>query len=98
MAYDAGTGSELWRFEAPGAVHGAPTLMDGLLYFSTCEGCGQNGVRASKSGPSDTYALDIATRKIVWTFPDGQYSPVVADNERVYATGKGTIYGLRPTP
>ena len=98
VAYDAGTGSELWRFEAPGAIHGAPTLMDGLLYFSTCAGCGQNGVRASKSGPSDTYALDIATRKIVWTFPDGQYSPVVADNERVYVTGKGTVYGLRPTP
>ena len=98
IAYDAGTGSELWRVETPGAVHGAPTLMNGLLYFSTCAGCGQNGVRASKPGKSGTYALDIATRKIVWTFPDGQYSPIVADDERVYLVGKGLIYGLRPAP
>jgi len=27
-------------------------------------------------------------------FPDGQYSPVVADGERVYLTGKGGVYGL----
>ena len=98
IAYDAGTGSELWRFEAPGAVHGAPTLMDGLLYFSTCASCGRNGVRSSKSGPAGTYALDIETRKIVWSFPDGQYSPIIADNERVYLAGRGLIYGLRPAP
>ena len=98
IAYDAGTGDELWRFSAPAAVHGAPTLMDGLLYFSTCKGCGRNGIRSAKAGPAGTYALDIVTHTIVWTFPDGQYSPIVADNERVYLAGKGLIYGLRSAP
>ena len=72
--------------------------MDGLLYFSTCGGCGQHGLRYGKPGKSGTYALDIATHKIVWSFPDGQYSPIVADNERVYLAGKGLIYGLRSAP
>ncbi|MEI6626502.1 MAG: PQQ-binding-like beta-propeller repeat protein [Thermoleophilia bacterium] len=98
IAFDAGTGNELWRASVPGVVHGAPTLMDGLLYFSTCGGCGQHGLRYGKPGKSGTYALDIATHKIVWSFPDGQYSPIVADNERVYLAGKGLIYGLRSAP
>jgi hypothetical protein len=30
----------------------------------------------------------------VWTYPDGQYSPVVADADRLYLTGNARIYGL----
>jgi hypothetical protein len=30
----------------------------------------------------------------VWTFPDGKYSPVVADKERMYLVGYTRIYGL----
>lgn len=96
IAYDAATGRENWRVEVPGAVHGAPTLMDGLLYFATCSWCGERGVRPSKRGPSHTYALDIATRRIVWTFRDGKYSPLVSDGERVYLAGTGIVYALEP--
>lgn len=98
IAYDAATGLENWRVPVPGAVHGAPTLMDGLLYFSTCSWCGQRGVRPSKRGPSHTYALDIKTRNIVWTFKDGKYSPLVSDGVRVYLAGTGIVYALEPTP
>ena len=45
----------------------------------TCGICGQKGVRSAKKGPNGTYALDARTGKLVWRFPDGQYSPVVAD-------------------
>jgi len=97
IAYDAATGAELWRLEMPGAIHGAPTLMAGLLYVSTCSGCGQNGVRPSKRGPDATYAIDIATREVVWEYPAGKYSPIVADTEQVYLVGTGVVFGLKPT-
>lgn len=97
VAYDSGTGQQLWRVSVPGAVHGAPVLMDGLLYFSTCAGCGQNGVRYAKSGPDGSYAIDITTHKIVWRFPDGKYSPLVADDQQVYLIGAGVIRAMVPT-
>ncbi len=31
---------------------------------------------------------------LLWTFPDGKYSPVVADPSRLYLTGNGLLYGL----
>jgi len=30
----------------------------------------------------------------VWTYPDGKYSPVVADADRLYLTGNARIYAL----
>ena len=45
----------------------------GIVYFSTLK--------------RRTYALDARTGKLVWTFPDGKYSPVVADAERLYLVG-----------
>lgn len=96
-AYDARTGAELWRFDAPAAIHGAPAVLDGLVYFSTCALCGSHGSRYAKEGPRNTYALDARTGRVVWTKPDvGTYSPLVADRERVYLTGRAQIFGLAP--
>jgi outer membrane protein assembly factor BamB len=91
---DAATGDTRWVREMPAAVHGAPTVMAGLVYMSTCGFCGQHGVRSAKKGPNGTYALDARTGKLVWRFPEGQYSPLVADGERVYLTGATRVYGL----
>jgi len=93
IAFDAATGDRLWTAPAPGAVHGAPVLMDGLLYFSTCSGCGQNGVRGAKAGPDGIHAMDITTHQIVWSDTDGKYSPLVADETHVYLIGAGSIRG-----
>jgi outer membrane protein assembly factor BamB len=41
-----------------------------------------------------TYALDAKTGSLVWTFPDGKYSPVVADGKHVYLIGYAKIYAL----
>ncbi len=95
-AYDAATGDRRWTHFAPGAIHGAPTALGGLVYFSTCSGCGSHGSRYAKSGPRGTYAVDARTGRLVWTFPDGQYSPVVADSTRVYLVGRTHVYGLEP--
>jgi outer membrane protein assembly factor BamB len=97
IAYNAATGDELWRHAAPAAIHGAPTVLGGLVYFSTCGGCGSHGSRHAKAGPFGTYAVDARTGKLVWSFSDGQYSPVVADSERMYLVGRTHVYGFVPT-
>jgi outer membrane protein assembly factor BamB len=81
-AFDAATGDVRWSFSAGGHISGAPTVMGGLVYFSTLAG--------------RTFALDARNGKKVWTFSDGQYSPLVADEERVYLTGVKRLYGLEP--
>jgi outer membrane protein assembly factor BamB len=54
--------------------------MDGLVYFSTLEG--------------RTFALNAKRGKKVWEFGDGQYSPLVADVDRVYLVGVKRLYAL----
>jgi outer membrane protein assembly factor BamB len=94
LALDAATGDTRWSRDMPSAVHGAPTVMSGLVYLSTCSFCGHAGSRYAKNGKNGTFALNARTGKLVWSFPDGQYSPVVADRERVYVSGKAGVYGL----
>jgi hypothetical protein len=45
-----------------------------------------------------TYALDARTGRRLWTFPDGKYSPVVADSKHLYLVGYAKVYGLLPVP
>ncbi len=82
-ALDAATGDVRWSFKANDRISGAPTVLAGLVYFATLA--------------RRTYALAARTGKRVWTFPDGKYTPVVADAERVYLTGYKRLYGLEPT-
>jgi outer membrane protein assembly factor BamB len=102
-AFDAGTGDLKWKYAARGSIHGAPSVVGGLVYFATCGTCGQHGTRYAKLGPRGTVALNARTGKFVWSFPDGQYSPVVADSKRLFLSGRAWVYGLmprkpRPTP
>jgi outer membrane protein assembly factor BamB len=79
-ALDAATGAVRWRFRANGPISGSATVLGRVVYFSTLA--------------ERTYALDAATGRPLWTFPDGKYSPVVADRERVYLVGLGRLYGM----
>jgi outer membrane protein assembly factor BamB len=80
FAFDAATGRVVWSFAADGPISGSPTIVAGRVYFATLKGT--------------TYALDARTGAKLWTFPDGKYSPVVADADRLYLTGYTTVYGL----
>jgi outer membrane protein assembly factor BamB len=79
-AFDAATGDVRWRFPTGGPISGAPTVMAGVVYFSTLK--------------KKTYALDGKTGKKLWAFDDGQYSPLVADEEQVYLVGVKKVYGM----
>lgn len=87
------TGRTRWWFDAGGPISGAPTVVDRLVYFSTCGSCSsyESNPRARR-----TFALNAATGRLVWHFPDGEYSPVIGDQERLYLTGLTSLYGLAP--
>jgi outer membrane protein assembly factor BamB len=79
-AFDAATGRVLWQFRANGPISGSPTVVNGVVYFATLE--------------ERTYGLDARTGRQLWTFPDGKYTPVVADGERLYVVGHARVYGM----
>src|SRR5918996_2997887 len=81
-AFDAATGKVDWRFRANGPISGSPTVIDGVVYFATLE--------------ERTYAVDARSGKQLWSFPDGKYTPVVADRERVYLVGYARVYAMDP--
>jgi len=96
-ALDAATGDTVWQIDAHGAVHAAPTVMDGLVYYAVCSSCGSAAQRAVASGPDATYAVRARNGKQVWRFPAGKYAnPVVADEDRIYLTGRAAEYALAP--
>jgi outer membrane protein assembly factor BamB len=92
-ALSQATGHTRWAFDAGAPISGAPTVIGGLVYFSTCGSCSgyESDPRARR-----TFALDAATGRLVWRFPDGEYSPVIADRDRLYLTGFTSLYGLSP--
>jgi outer membrane protein assembly factor BamB len=92
-ALSQATGRVRWTFDAHAPISGAPTVLDGLVYFSTCGSCSQ-----FESNPKArrTFAVDARTGRLAWRFRDGEYSPVIADRDRLYLTGYTTLYGLAP--
>jgi len=87
------SGHTRWTFDAGAPISGAPTVIDGFVYFSTCGSCSgyESNPRARR-----TFGLEAATGRLVWRFPDGEYSPVIGDRERLYLTGLTSLYGLAP--
>jgi outer membrane protein assembly factor BamB len=80
FCFDAATGAIKWKYKANGPISGSPTVIAGRVYFATLK--------------RRTYALNARTGTLVWTFPDGKYSPVVADDKRVYLVGYAKVFGL----
>jgi outer membrane protein assembly factor BamB len=80
--FDAATGDVRWSYDAHGVISGSPTVIDGVVYFSTAH--------------DRTYALDARTGKLLWHFPDGQYTPVVADSKKLYLVGHTRLFALLP--
>ena len=79
-AFDAATGAVRWHFRANGQISGSASVVHGIVYFSTF------GRR--------TYGLDARTGRLLWTFPDGEYTPVVADHEHLYLVGYRRVFAF----
>jgi outer membrane protein assembly factor BamB len=81
-AFDAATGAVLWKFHANGPISGSATVVAGVVYFATVT--------------RRTYGLDARTGKELWTYPDGSFTPVVTDGQKLYVVGWGKVYAFSP--
>jgi outer membrane protein assembly factor BamB len=94
-ALNAATGDTIWQKSTAASVHSAPTVMDGLVYYATCADCGRAASRSVKSGDSGTWAVSARTGRLRWHAASGKFaSPIVADRERVYLTGRVKLFAL----
>ena len=97
VALDAATGDVRWRHDSQGGMTGAPTVMAGLVYYSSLGRMDQaDQQRHVESGPPRTFALDARSGRLVWSFSDGMFSPIVADEKRVYLSGATRVFALVP--
>jgi outer membrane protein assembly factor BamB len=84
FAFDAATGDVRWSFKANGPISGSATVIGDVVYFATL----------GKKLKGRTYALNARTGKLLWSFPDGKYTPAVAEPGRLFLVGYARIYGM----
>ena len=82
-ALKADNGEVIWQEPAGGQVSGPATVIGDLVYVSTFSG-------------NSTVGLDLGTGRRVFSYDDGEYGPVVSDNEKLYLTGGVTVTAFEP--
>ncbi len=82
-AFNAQSGAVRWSHPAGGKISGAATVLGNVVYYSDL---------ATKT----TAGVDAVTGATVFTFPDGAFTPVIADQTAIYLDGYGTIYQMLP--
>jgi outer membrane protein assembly factor BamB len=86
FAFDAATGDVKWSYRVTSPISGSAVVIGNLVYFATL----------GKKTNGRTYALNARTGKLVWSFPDGKYTPAVAEQGRLFLVGYARIYGMVP--
>ena len=81
-ALDARSGAVRWSHDSGGEISGAATIVGDIVYFSSFD--------------AGTTGLNVRTGKVRFRWPDGRYTPVISDGERIYLTGYSQVYGLEP--
>lgn len=79
-AFDARSGQIIWSTSVGGIVSGAGSIVGDVFYVSILAG--------------ETIGLDTETGKKVFSFPKGEYNPIISDGVRLYLTGYSSINAL----
>jgi outer membrane protein assembly factor BamB len=82
-AFNAQSGAVRWAHPAGGKISGAATIVGNDIYYSDL-------------GSKSTTGLNARTGKVVFTYRDGAFNPVIADYGTIYMDGYGEIYQLLP--
>jgi outer membrane protein assembly factor BamB len=82
-ALDARSGKVRWSKHEGGAISGGSTLVGDIVYSAN--------IRTKR-----TTGYSARTGRVVFTFPDGSYNPVVSDGRTIFLDGYKRIYALRP--
>jgi outer membrane protein assembly factor BamB len=82
-AYNAYSGGVRWSHSAGGRIDGSATVLGNVVYYSDL-------------GSNSTAGLDLRSGRQVFSFPDGEFSPVITDGKVVFLIGYSTIYQMLP--
>jgi outer membrane protein assembly factor BamB len=82
-AFDARSGAIRWTHPSGGRISGSPTIVGAVVYYSVL-------------GSRTTIGLDLRTGRQVFSFRDGAFASVIADDHAIYLIGYSTIYQLLP--
>jgi outer membrane protein assembly factor BamB len=82
-AFNARSGAIRWSHPAGGRISGASTIVGNTVYYSDL-------------GTKSTTGLNVRTGHVVFTYPDGAFTPIIADDSALFLDGYGEIYELLP--
>jgi outer membrane protein assembly factor BamB len=82
-AFNAQSGAIRWKHPGGGRISGSATVIGNIVYFAGLDS-------------HQTYGLNVRTGAQVFTYPDGAFTPVVADEHAIYLVGYGSIYQMLP--
>lgn len=77
-ALNARSGGVRWSHQSGGKISGAPTVIGGIVYFSTTD-------------TTNTYGLSTKTGRRVFAKGSGAYNPAISDGNRIYLTGYESV-------
>jgi outer membrane protein assembly factor BamB len=82
-ALNADSGGVRWSHSSGGRIDGSATVIGKVVYFSSL-------------GTDTTTGLNLWTGKPVFSYPDGEFTPVVTDGKAVFLIGYSKIYQMLP--
>ncbi len=83
-AFDARSGAIRWKHPAGGKISGSATIVGDVVYYSNLR-------------TKTTAGLNVRTGHQVFSFPDGAFNPIVADDTgTMYLSGYSMLYQMLP--
>ncbi|HEY4277916.1 MAG TPA: PQQ-binding-like beta-propeller repeat protein [Conexibacter sp.] len=82
-AFDARSGTKRWSYRVGQRISGSSTVIGGIVYFSNL-------------GTNLTHGLNTRTGRQVFQFPEGSFTPAIADRRALYLTGYANFFELLP--
>jgi outer membrane protein assembly factor BamB len=82
-AFNAQSGAVRWSHPAGGRISGAATIVGEDVYYSDL-------------GTKSTTGLNARTGRVVFSFGQGAFTPIIADDNALFLDGYGAIYQLLP--
>jgi len=86
-ALDAVTGRVRWAHDAGERISGAPSVIGDVVWYSTL---------ARVPARGRTVGLDVTTGEVVFTHPEGRYSPAVGAEGTLVLTGVRSLTAFTP--
>jgi outer membrane protein assembly factor BamB len=82
-AFNAQSGSIRWSHDAGGKISGSSTIIGDVVYYSDL-------------GSKTTTGLNVRTGQVVFYWPEGSFTPIVADRTDLFLVGYDDLVQLIP--